>query len=425
MKFVSTVTLGVALAMGVIAVSNVQPASAAERRARAPNYSAAVRTPAAAAQEAIGKQDWATARAKANETLAAASSEDEKYLGNSLLFDIARGTNDVALQGTALDGMLATGKVPAANVSQFYLVRGNLAYQAQDFAKAEAALTQAVQSGSTDPNATALLIESQARNRKPAEAIATFMARHDSEAAAGRQLPADWYARAMNIVITARLAPQLGQVSAAWLAAYPTPDNWRDSIISYRDLARPDPDYELDLMRLLRTARGLKGERDYYEYAEAVYLKYPGEAKAVIDEGVAAGAIQLAPGSNLQSFSQTANGRIPADRADLPSAATAAARAATGRSARTTADAYLGYGDWAKATELYRLALQKGGEDANVVNTRLGMALARSGDSAGAKAAFASVTGPRAALAKYWTIWIDNQGRAPAAAPAAAPAPAS
>ena len=93
-------------------------------------------------------------------------------------------------------------------------------------------------------------------------------------------------------------------------------------------------------MRLLRTAKALKGERDYYEYAEAVYLKYPGEGKSVIDEGVAAGTVKLTPGGNFQMMSAQSNGRVAADKADLASAAKAARAAANGRAAAATADSY-------------------------------------------------------------------------------------
>ena len=71
-------------------------------------------------------------------------------------------------------------------------------------------------------------------------------------------------------------------------------------------------------------------------------------------------------------------------------------------------DGYYGYGNYAKAIELYKLALTKGGVDANMVNTRIGAALAKSGDKAGAKAAFAQVTGPRKELADFWTVYLDH-----------------
>ena len=174
------------------------------------------------------------------------------------------------------------------------------------------------------------------------------------------------------------------------------------------DLNKPDPDFELDIERLMRANKALKGERDYYEYVEAVYLKFPGEAKGVIEEGVAAGALKLTAGSNTKMFSDTVNKRIAADKADLVSADKAARGAGTGVSARATADSYLGYGEYAKAADLYRVALQKGGVDASVVNTRLAMALARGGQKDAAKQALAGVTGARAPLAAYIAIWIDQ-----------------
>ena len=72
-------------------------------------------------------------------------------------------------------------------------------------------------------------------------------------------------------------------------------------------------------------------------------------------------------------------------------------------------DAYFGYGDYAKAISLYRAALQKGGIDANVVNTHLAMALALSGQKAEAEAALKAVTGPRAELANFMLVWLGQQ----------------
>ena len=60
------------------------------------------------------------------------------------------------------------------------------------------------------------------------------------------------------------------------------------------------------------------------------------------------------------------------------------------------------------AGKLYRAALAKSGVDANLVNTRLGIALAASGDKAGAEAAFKAVTGPRAELANLWVAWLSR-----------------
>jgi tetratricopeptide (TPR) repeat protein len=114
-----------------------------------------------------------------------------------------------------------------------------------------------------------------------------------------------------------------------------------------------------------------------------------------------------------------ATGKIPAGNATAKAMLTAAAAksrqegslaptearaksAGDGKLAALTAEAYYGQGNYAKAAELYRTALQKGGVDAGEVNTRLGIALAAQGDKAGATAAFDAVKGaPRADLAGF------------------------
>jgi Flp pilus assembly protein TadD len=70
-------------------------------------------------------------------------------------------------------------------------------------------------------------------------------------------------------------------------------------------------------------------------------------------------------------------------------------------------DGHLSYGEYAKAIVLYRSALMKTGVDADTVNTRLGIALALSGDKQGARAAFQAVKGPRAEIAALWMAFLD------------------
>ena len=105
---------------------------------------------------------------------------------------------------------------------------------------------------------------------------------------------------------------------------------------------------------------------------------------------------------------RTIGPRYQGDRASLASEESRANSSPSGTLAIKLADAYAGYGDYAKAVSLYRAALAKSGVDANLVNTRLGIALAASGDKAGAEAAFKAVTGPRAELANLWVSWLSR-----------------
>jgi lipopolysaccharide biosynthesis regulator YciM len=82
--------------------------------------------------------------------------------------------------------------------------------------------------------------------------------------------------------------------------------------------------------------------------------------------------------------------------------------AATGISAAAAGDSYLGDGNYAKAAELYKVALAKGVTKVDEVNTRLGIAYALQRDDANARAAFAQVkSSPRNQIAAFWIVWLD------------------
>jgi Flp pilus assembly protein TadD len=151
----------------------------------------------------------------------------------------------------------------------------------------------------------------------------------------------------------------------------------------------------------------LADQFDYELYARwAIDVGLPYESKTIIAEGQRAGKIPAGSAESKQILA-LASSSIANDGtiAQLETRG----RAGTGRLALAAADANLGSDNYVKAIELYRLALQKGGVDANAVNLRLGIALARSGDKEGAKAAFAaSTTWPMSGVGMLWTTFLDN-----------------
>jgi lipopolysaccharide biosynthesis regulator YciM len=101
--------------------------------------------------------------------------------------------------------------------------------------------------------------------------------------------------------------------------------------------------------------------------------------------------------------------KAAAEKAKLSTLQASAMAGATGAPALQAGDVFLGAGNYAAAIDLFRVALQKGGVDANVANTRLGTALALAGRKAEADAAFRAVTGPRAELAALWLVWLGQR----------------
>ena len=244
--------------------------------------------------------------------------------------------------------------------------------------------------------------------------------------AAGEPVPEDWYK-----LVVSRLYQSNDMAGAlTWLkrqvADYPTTANWRSAILVYREGvdASLDNGAKIDLLRLMRASGSMADQNDYLEYADLAYRAgLPFETKAVIEEGTASGKIPR----NNKTFTgllSDANAAIKAEGA-LSAQESKAKSGADGKSAAQLADAYLASGNYPKAVELYRLGLQKGGVKTEEVNTRLGIALARSNQTAEAKQSFAAVTAkPRVDIAGLWTTYLDNPPRAGAPAPAASAAAA-
>ena len=170
----------------------------------------------------------------------------------------------------------------------------------------------------------------------------------------------------------------------------------------------PDPESALDSWRLQRAAKALAGERDYEKFAQAATAAgLAAESKSVLDEGVATKMVSPTEGSFKALIASSTKAAATA-RAGFKARETAAMAAATGTAALAAGDSAFSQGNYASAVTLYRTALQKGGVDPNVVNTRLGMALAMAGQRLEAETAFRSVTGPRAELAALWLTWLGR-----------------
>ena len=133
----------------------------------------------------------------------------------------------------------------------------------------------------------------------------------------------------------------------------------------------------------------------------------------MLQAGLDAGALQpttpLGNGRTVGAAIADFQTRAQRDQAGLAGEARQAQAAANGRYARNIGDTYYGLGRYAEAVQMYRLAQTKGGEDANLINTRIGMALASAGQRAEAETALRAVTGTRADLAKLWLAWLARR----------------
>lgn len=408
MKLVSSLALAAALVSAAVAV----PALAKEKAPAAAasplnDLSKEFRVAAQAVQKPLQAKDYAAAGAALPAAEAAATKPADKYYAGLFRYQIAAALKDDKGLTAGVQAMLSSGVAPAEQAGALNMHLGREAYFAKDYAKASTYLAEAIRLGKAAPEAYILAADVNFKQKQYPAGLAYAEQAIAAQKATGQPVQEDWYNRGLGAAYNAKLPAETIKWSSMLVRAYPTATNWRSALVLYRDSKPLDPQITLDVYRLMRATKSIAGERDYYDYAAIASERgLPGETKAVVDLAVASDA-KLATSKNLAELRAAASPKIAADLASLPASEKAAMAAPTGRAAMNTADAYLSYGQDAKAIPLYRVALQKGGIDVDAANTRLGIALARTGDKEGARAAFSTVKGVRAESAGLWTIFLD------------------
>lgn len=362
-----------------------------------------------ALKTALEAKDYTAAAAALPVAQSAAQTGYSRYLASALQLRLGLETNNYGLQSSAIDAMIASGAAPQSALPELYENQGALAISAGQTDKAEQAFTRWTEVAADDTDALLALAEIKSARNKVPEEVALIDRAIKARKAAGQPVPELWYKRGVKQAFDARMAPEAIAFSHELVATYPTPDNWRDALFLLRDLGPTDNAATVDLLRLLRGAKAMGGERDYFLLADALNKAGLGtEAQSVIEDGIAAKMVDASQ-AQVKALLATAKKRTTTPAA-LKTLESKAASAATGTGAMEAADAFLGQGDYVKAAALYRTALQKGSVDTDLANSRLGMALALAGQKAEAEAALRAVAGTRTNLASLWLVWLGQRG---------------
>lgn len=407
--------LAAATLIGGAAALTAVPAAAKDKPAATGLVvSKELRAQVVAADAAIQAHDVATAEPLVAQIEGAAKTDDEHFVAASLRLNVEKlklanpGSSEQSLRAP-LDALIANPKTPPADAATYNYQRAILAFNGRDYKGALGYIDRAKQLGNTSADLPLLEAKAKIAAGDTAGGSAALEQSVNAQIAAGGKPDEQVfrYAIAQNAKAT-----NGGQAALPWIqryvTAYPTKKNWRDMAVAWgiqgTALTPLEKREKLDLFRMLRAGNALADEYDYETYANwAIDVGLPYEAKTVITEGQRVGKV---PAAQAKPLLASAAAKIAND-GSLTSLETRA-RAGTGRLALAAADANLGSDNYAKAVELYRLALQKGGIDANEVNLRLGIALARSGDKEGARAAFAAAkTWPFSGVGALWTTFLD------------------
>lgn len=422
MTKVSKLALAALLSLGAVSMG-AAPAAAQKKDKDQPagpalQISPEFRKPAAEAQNAINQKNWAGVETPLAAAEALAKTTDEKYYAaymrltyelNQIQAQPGRSFQSII---APLDELLSNPKTPPEAMKGYNYLRGWAAFETKQRPASIPYFLKARELGSTEADLPLKLAQAYFDAGRINDGIVELGRAIDQEKAAGRKPEESWY----NVAV-ARLYNQGDRPGAAtWMlrevADFPTIANWRRVIVLYRDSVNAakvplDRSQKIDLFRLMRGTGALADQNDYLEYAqEAVLGGLPWEATAVIEDGRKAGKIPAGDpdATRIGAAAQTA----ARNEGSLETLAKQAANDKDGKGAGATADAFLASGNYARAIELYDLAIQKGGVDAETMNLRRGEAMVLGGRKDEARAAFALVkTGPNGDIARFWTTWMD------------------
>ncbi|MFZ4110289.1 MAG: hypothetical protein ACOYKQ_07450 [Polymorphobacter sp.] len=333
---------------------------------------------------------------------------DDAYTTMLMKLNAAIGLKDNLLTENMLQALLDTGRVSADDQPKFLRNIGALAMGRKDYNTATVAFEKLVVLNPSDTESIVGLAELYFAQKQSSKAIDSLSKAIDAKKAAGAKADETWYRRRLAIAYDGKQSALIQIAASELVEAYPNPVNWRDALVITRDkYPKLDDQTELDFLRLQAAANALNGERDFVEYADtALNRSYYGEAQFAINEGIRRNML-VASKPLVAELKKTVDSKMPADKASLP--ALEKESKTSPKLAMGTADAYYGYGEFAKAALLYKQGVGAVGVDQATANLRLGVALGRAGDKAGAMAALGAVKGgAREDLAKYWIIFLNQ-----------------
>lgn len=356
-------------------------------------------------QTAVNANDVANIPAKVAAAKAAATTADERYLVAKLQLQAAVSSKDNAAISAAAQDLLATGMATQQESVTLSEHLAQSALQANP-AQAEAALQRVIALNPANTSAQLALASMYSKQGRKAEASAIIQKLMAQAKASGQKPDEALYKNAVALAHEAK-SPNVLELSRSWVEAYPSPQNWRDALQLYINTGLDDQT-TLDTLRLARAAGALTHEAQYQTYGFlSASSPAPAEAVTVIKEGVAAGKVN-ANKKDIKDILAEATRKSQGQRDRLPALIADAKASGSANLATNAADILYSYGDYAQAAEMYRAALGKQGADKNLLNLRLGMALARAGDKAGATTALSAVSGRQAELAKFWLAYIRS-----------------
>lgn len=394
-----------------------------EEAAGKTNYSKAFVAAYSPVNEQVNGGDAAGAKAKIPGVVAAIETDDDRNAAGGLLYNVGVGTQDQALQLQGVEMMIGSGKTDSAKLGQYRYIAYQLNAAQDQYEAARKHLNELITMGYTfqgkmsdgserlmGPDDMQLMIaETYFEQDDYAAGLAHMVKQVEERGAAGGTFPQNWVTRPLSVAYQNDQGEGAITFGKLFVKHFPSTTSWGDAIAIQRNLVDYDPQQTLDILRLAAKTGALRDTRSYVDYIDAADARrLPGEVMRVIDAGVAAGKLTKGDVYVAEAI-KTAEGRVAADKADLPALERDAKAAnSTAATASAAGDAFLSYEDYARAEAAYMIAATKPGVDLDRVNLRLGIAQIGLGKTSDALATLAKVGGARKNIADLWVIYAEQ-----------------
>ncbi|CAA7617043.1 conserved exported hypothetical protein [Candidatus Terasakiella magnetica] len=363
--------------------------------------------PLQAAQHMIKERKFSDALVKLREVEAIPNrTPTENGLLEQLRLIAAVSADQGAVAAKAFDGLAALGALAPAQRLQFSEAIAGAFFRAKDYAATVAWANRALAAGGTSETLRNLLVHApyQAGDYAAAAKAVT------EQMGAGGQVSEALLRVLADCAVQMKDTKAYGAALEKLATWYPKPEIWTELIRAVS--ARPgfSDRLALDAARLgLVVGSFANNSGPYVELAElALQAGLPGEAKAALDKGYAAGV--LGTGQEAERHKRLSDLAAKAAAADLAGLAVAEAEAAgkdSGTALVNTGLAYLGFGQAAKAAAVMEAGIAKGGlKNPDDARLHLGIAYWAAGQKAKAQEALKAVKGSDGAadLARLWAI---------------------
>lgn len=338
----------------------------------------------------------------------------ETYVLNRMKLSLGTATGNDQASIAALEAIIASGKLPEADKSQFTQALAGMYYNAKNYPKAIEWFKRFQAENPSSDAANAPLVRSYYLSNDFANAMKLLRPQLEATEKAGKTPSSEdlrLYASAANRV----------KDDGAYLfgleqliAYYPNDDYWMDTI--NRGIVRQKGFQEAnitDVLRLEFAAVKVMTPEMYTELAElALKDGFPTEAKKVVDAGFAAGALGTgsAAAQHRQLRDRATKGAAD-DAKNIANGEAGASKSKTGAGLVNLGWAYVTMDQFDKGIAFIEQGIAKGGLKApDEAKLRLGMAYLRAGQKDKAIATFQTVKagGGLSDIAKYAIVLANH-----------------